>query len=122
MPRHVIQNTDNLDVAGKKVHVRTDTSKRANSLTTAQTTVGTTAVQITTPPEAKNYILKHRDPNITVWIGRNDSVTVGGSEAFPLEGNVDLVLEQFQTDGDNFIYAIADSGSVTVYCMGTFLE
>ena len=106
----------------EKVHVRTDTSKRANTLTTVQTSVGTSAVKVATPADAKNFIIKHLDPNATVWIGSSDSVTSEGSTAFPLLYGDQLVLEQFKLDNDNSIYAISDSSTVTVYCAGTYLE
>lgn len=107
---------------GEKVHVAEDTSRKANTLTTVQTTVSTVAVQISTPDSARNFILKHQDPNITVWIGKDDSITAGGTTVWPLEGGQELILDQYQLSDSNQIYAIADSGSVTVYCIGKYYD
>lgn len=111
-----------LPEGSEKVHVREDTSKRANTLTTTQTSVGTSATKINTPADAKNLIIKHQDPNATLWIGKDSNVTSGGSTAWPLEGGQELVLDQYQLDNDNSIYAISDSNTVTVYCVGKYLE
>lgn len=107
---------------GEKVHIKEDTSKQANTLTTVQTSVGTTATKINTPANAKNFIIKHLDPNATLWIDTSSSVTVEGSTAFPLNLGDTLVLEQFALDNDNNIYAISDSSTVVVYCLGTYQE
>jgi hypothetical protein len=106
----------------EKVHIKEDTSRQANTLTTTQTSIGTTATKINTPVNAKNFIIKHLDPNATIWIDSSSSVTSGGSTAFPLNVGDILVLEQFATDNDNSIYAISDSNTVTVYCLGTYQE
>jgi hypothetical protein len=106
----------------ERVHVRTDTSRRANTVNTSQTSVSTTAIKITTPSDAKNFLFKHEDPNVTIWIGTDSTVTAGGTSAWPVNHGDILVLDQFQLDDDNSIYAIADSGTVTVYCIGKYLE
>lgn len=122
MPRHTTYGNTPQSEQGRKVHVRTDTSRRANTLITEQTSVSTSVVKITTPADAKNFLLKHEDPNVTLWLGANNTVTVGGTAAWPLNYGDTLVLDQYQLDGDNSIYAIADSGTVTVYCAGKYLE
>lgn len=106
---------------GEKVHVREDTSRRANTVTTSQTSVGTTATKINTPVDAKNFRIKHLDPSVTLWIGNSDSITVEGSTAWPLRYGEELQLEQFQLDNENNIYAISDGNTITVYCLGIYL-
>jgi len=106
----------------EKVHVRTDTSKRANTLTTTQVSVGTSATKVNTPADAKNFAIKHMDPNATVWLGTDSNVTSEGSTAWPLEYGDILYLDQFQSGNDNSIYAISDSNTVVIYCLGTYLS
>jgi len=122
LPRHTTYGNTPQSEKGRKVHVRTDTSRRANTIITEQTSVSTTAVRIVTPSDAKNFLLKHEDPNVTIWIGNAATIAIGDSDIWPLNYGDTLVLDQYQLDDENSIYAIADSGTVTVYCAGTYLE
>lgn len=104
-----------------KIRVQEDVSKRSSTITTSQTSVGTTATKITTPVDATNFLLKHLDPGVTLWLGSDDTVTAEGSTAWPLQYNEVMELDQFLADNENSIYGIVDNGSVTVYCMGRYL-
>ena len=77
-------------------------------------TVTTSPTFIEAPVGAYNIIIRHTTPGAIVWIGENDSISVGGGDVFPLlEG--DTCNKILDDSDDNNIYAIVESGTVDVY-------
>lgn len=106
----------------EKVHVNEDTSRKANSVEITQTAVSTTAIRIAVPELAKNFVVKHTDPSAVVWIGLNDSITAAGSTVWPMKADELVDFVQFVTGNENQLYAIVSSGTVTLYCMGSYFD
>jgi hypothetical protein len=81
------------------------------------TSVGTSATQITTPEDAEVVTIYHLDVGESLTVGRTSSVTVGGSDGAVLEYGARLTFS-CRTGGDNEIYGIVSTGTITVYAVG----
>jgi len=91
----------------------------SNGVTAIQTTVSTTAVKIEFPDESDTVSIRHLD-DVTLWVGNNSDITHDGTDVFPiLQG--DTLQIQLKKGNDNALYAIVETGSITVYALGEIL-
>lgn len=88
-----------------------------NTTEAVQTVVTTTPVAIELPEGATEVTIRHIDQGVTVWIGEDENITPSGSDVFPLLEGDTYCVTLSKGNGNN-MYAVVDSGSVTIYAIG----
>jgi len=87
-----------------------------SSIEIASTAVTTTATQINTPDNCKNFYLIHKTHGSTLYVDGAD-VT---SSSYPLEEYEEMNFKSMQKDNGNEIYGIASTGTITVWAIGVY--
>jgi len=92
---------------------------RYNSVGAVRTLITTTATLIDLPDDAESVSIKHLDTGGIIWIGEDNTITAGGSNAYPLSPG-DPFLLRVKRGNSNNLWAIVSSETAYIYALGAF--
>lgn len=92
-----------------------------NSFDALKTSITTSATKIEVPEGCQEIYVMHVSSGVTIWIGKDETITADGDNVFPLVENVPIKIS-LKKENENGLYGIVASGSESVYVGGAINE